>query len=398
MSRVFRRLAACAATGMVAVACVASVGQAASYTWTGGTSGAWGTAGNWVSGTSNLLPTSGTHSVFYTGSNRLSGTVNGSYTLDSLQFNSTATGSYVITASNSNTPPIAMRGDIINQSGLLQTIGGTTTASRLRIDYGSGTATRLIDVGSGTIAFNAVIQSSPNTTLVKQGSGVLDLSAGGGAQAFTGTLSLAQGTTNLIAALGSAVVETGSGSTVNLNPNNASNYSIGTLINSGTAVVVNDVLVNNASVLNSGGTVAFKTLANDSVSLMTFTKPATLGGSLFVDVVNTYPNATVNDPQPFKLFTFSEGSNGSFATVKANYDGTTLTFSQNVDPDNPDLWISGTAPDGRYMTFNQMSGDLVVVPEPSTVAFAGIGCALAGWQLFKQRRMRQRARWSRLEA
>jgi len=397
LSRVFNRMAACAATGILSVVCLASVSEAAPYTWTGGTSGAWGTAGNWVSGASNLLPTSGTHSVFYTGSNRLSGTVNGGYTLDRLQFNSTATGSYVITASSSVTPAIAMRGDIINQSGLLQTIGGTTSASRLKIDYGSGTATRLIDVSSGTIAFNAVIQSSPNTTLVKQGSGSLDLTAGGSVQALTGTLSLAAGKTNLIAAFGSAVVETVNGAVVNLNPSNASNYSIGSLSNSGTAVVVNDVLVNSPSVLNSDGTVAFRTLANDSVSLMTFTKPVTLGGSLFVDVTKTYPDATIDAPQLFKLFDYSEGANGSFATVTANYDGTTLSFSQGVDSVNPELWVSGTAADGQYMTFNQLSGDLVVVPEPSTIAFAGVGCVLAGWQAFKQRRLRQRERWASLE-
>lgn len=397
MSRVFRRLAADAAMVILSVVCLASAAEAASYTWTGSTSGAWGTAGNWIGGTNTSLPTSGTHSVFYTGSNRLSGTVGSGYALDKLQFNSTATGSYVITASSSVTPAIAMRGDIVNQSGLLQTIGGTTSGSRLKIDYGSGTATRLIDVGSGTIAFNAVIQSSPNTTLVKQGSGSLDLTAGGSVQAFTGTLSMAAGTTNLIAALGSAVVETVNGAVVNLNPSNASNYSIGSLSNSGSANVVNDVLVNGPSVLNSDGTVAFKTLTNDSVSLMTFTKPVTLGGGLFVDVVKTYPNATLTDPQPFKLFDYSEGAIGSFATVTANYDGTTLAFNQGVDPDNPDLWVSGTAPDGRYMTFNQLSGDLVVVPEPSTIAFAGIGCSLAGWQVFKQRRLRQRQRWVGLE-
>jgi len=398
LNRVFGRLAACAAMGILSVGFPASVSVAAPYTWTGVTSGAWGTAGNWVGGTSNLLPTSGTHSVFYTGSNRLSGTVNGGYTLNKLQFNATTTGSYVITASSSITPAIAMRGDIINQSGLRQTIGGTTSTSRLRIDYGSGTATRLIDVGSGTIAFNAVILSSPNTTLVKQGSGVLDLSAGGSTQAFTGTLSLAAGQTNLIAALGSAVIETTTGATVDLNPSNGSNYSIGALNNSGTARVVNDVLVNSASVLNSGGTVEFKTLANDSVSLMTFTKPVTLGGGLFVDVVNAYPNATLAEPQPFKLFDYSEGATGSFAAVTAKYDGATLSFSQGADPNNPDLWVSGTAPDGRYMTFNQLSGDLVVVPEPSTLAFAGIGCTLAGWQAFKQRRRRQRERWACLAA
>lgn len=395
MSRVFSRFPVSAALVMVAGACMASVSHGASYTWTGGTSGAWGTAGNWVSGTSNLLPTSGTHSVLYTGSNRLTGTVGSAYTLDSLQFSPSTTGSYTITGAGN--PILNMRGDIVNQSGRLQTIGGTATGSRVRIDYGSETAARVIDVGTGTIAFNAVIQSSPNTTLVKQGSGVLDLTSRAGTQSFTGTLALTQGITNLVAALSGATVATGSHAQVTLNPGSSTDYAIGTLSNSGTAVVVGDVTVNNSSSLHAGGMVVFNTRADDTVANVTFSSPVTLGGGLFVDVANTYPNATIEAPQKFTLFSYT-GVAGSFDTVTSRYDGTTLTFSQNVDADNPDLWVSGTAPDGRYMTFNQMSGDLVVVPEPSTVAFAGIGCALAGWQLFKQRRMRQRARWSRLEA
>jgi hypothetical protein len=370
--------------------CSAAVGHAAPYTWSGaGNNGLWTNGTNWTGGG---LPTSGTHGVYYSGSTRLSGTVNNTYTLDTLQFNSTATGSFVI--NGSGTPTINMRGDIINQSGLRQTIGGTTSTTRLRVDYGSGTATRLIDVGSGTIAFNAVIQSSPNTTLVKQGSGVLDFTAGGSTQAFTGTLSLAAGQTNLIAALGSAVIETASSATVDLNPSNASNYTIGVLNNSGTVGVVNEVLVNGPSMLNSGGAVEFMTLANDSVGLMTFQSTVSLGGALFVDVTKTYPDATLDAPQLFDLFTFSgaPATTGDFASVTAAYDGQTLSFAQ--DPLDSSVWVSTMATDGRYMVFSQSTGDLVVVPEPSTLVFAGIGAAMAGWRLVKQRRARQRARWA----
>jgi hypothetical protein len=278
---------------------------------------------------------------------------------------------------------------------VLQTIGGTTAATRLKIDYGSDTATRQIDVGSGTIAFNAAIQFSPNTTLVKSGSGSLDLTAGGGVHLFTGTLSMASGTTNLISALPLAGVVTGSGGVVRLNPNNAANYALGSLSNSGTAVVVNDVGIADQSALNSGGTVSFSTTMEDTVGQMQFNSEVTLGGGVFVDVGKLYPDAKVVDPQRFPLFDFNLPVTGSFDTVSGRYAGETLAF--NKDSGNPNLWVSQTAMNGQFMTFNQMSGELLVVPEPSTIAFAGVGCGLAGWQAFKQRRLRQRKRWESLD-
>lgn len=398
MNRIQRRVIACCVGFVGILGMDARVADAAPYTWTGITNGLWGATGNWASGTSTSLPTSGTNGVFYTGNNRLTGTVSTSYFLDGITFTSGATGSFVITGTSN--PTLNMRGNIVNQSGLLQTIGGTSSASRVRIDYGTGTSTRLIDVGSGTIALNAQIQSSANTTLVKQGSGLLDITSTAGAQAFTGTLSVAEGVTNLAAAMSSATVTTSTGASVRLNPNQGSNYSIGALVNSGTAIVLNDVVVNSQSTLNGDGTVVFKTRSDDTVAEMTFSAPVTLGGALFVDVTKAYPNATLEAPQSFNLFTFSgdPATSGNFGSVTTKYIGETLTFSQNVDPDFPDLWVSNAASDGRYMTFSQLSGDLVVVPEPSTMVFAGIGSTLAGWRLVKRRRNRQRSLWVRLDA
>lgn len=163
LSRAISRWSVRIAAG-AAILCSAAVGHAAPFTWTGGgTNGLWTNATNWTGGG---LPATGTHSVYYSGSTRLSGTVNGTYTLDTLQFNSTATGSFIINGAAG--PTINMRGDIVNQSGRLQTIGGTANTSRLNINYGTASGTRLIDVGTGTIAFNAIIASSAGTTIEKR--------------------------------------------------------------------------------------------------------------------------------------------------------------------------------------------------------------------------------------
>ena len=68
-----------------------------------------------------------------------------------------------------------------------------------------------------------------------------------------------------------------------------------------------------------------------------------------------------------------------------------MTFSQGFYPDQPDLWVSQGATNGQWLTFNQTTGDLVVVPEPSTFVFAGIGASMAGWHLMKQRRTNRRS-------
>lgn len=392
LSRAVSRWSVGIAAG-VALVCSAAVGHAAPYTWTGsGTNGLWTNGTNWTGGG---LPITGTHGVYYSGSTRLSGTVNSSYTLDTLQFNPTATGSFVINGSGG--PTLNMRGDIVNQSGRLQTIGGTSNGTRVNINYGTASGTRLIDVGTGTVALNAIIASSAGTTIEKRGAGVLNFGvADGNSQAFTGTLALTQGTTNLNAGL-PGHVSVSNGSVVNLNSNLVSNFQVGSITNSGTTVVVGNTTFSNPSTLASDGTVKFTTLPNDDVSRLTFLSTANLGGALFVDVTKNYPDANFDAPQLFDLFTFSgdPATNGNFSSVTAAYDGQTLSFTQ--DPIDSNLWVSTMATDGRYMIFSQTSGDLVVVPEPSTFVFAGIGGALAGWHLMKQRRSRQRARWVAIE-
>lgn len=108
-------------------------------------------------------------------------------------------------------------------------------------------------------------------------------------------------------------------------------------------------------------------------------------GNLDIDVA-PLAGALPNNSS-LRLFTFDPlQKNGSFASVNLTgasggpYDG--LSF---VDQGGG-IWQTGDA-GGQYLVFNENTGYLVVVPEPSTIAFAGIGIGMAGWSAWKKRRL-----------
>lgn len=112
----------------------------------------------------------------------------------------------------------------------------------------------------------------------------------------------------------------------------------------------------------------------------------TFAGTLNVDLgllTSALPN---NASLP--LFSFDQAAKiGSFTSVNlANvsggpYDG--LSFADQ----GGGVWQTGVASNGQYIVFDENTGYLVVVPEPSTIAFAGIGIGMAGWSAWKKRRL-----------
>ena len=53
-------------------------------------------------------------------------------------------------------------------------------------------------------------------------------------------------------------------------------------------------------------------------------------------------------------------------------------------------WISTWNTDHQRLIFSQSTGTLTVVPEPSTIVFAGIGIAMFGWSTWTRRRAKAR--------
>ena len=84
------------------------------------------------------------------------------------------------------------------------------------------------------------------------------------------------------------------------------------------------------------------------------------------------------DQQAYQLFGSGSSSLlGDFSSVTiagTNYTGLTFTGSNGV-------WTSqGSSPSGQTLTFTESTGTLVIVPEPGSLALAGLGIAVA-WAL-----------------
>jgi hypothetical protein len=76
---------------------------------------------------------------------------------------------------------------------------------------------------------------------------------------------------------------------------------------------------------------------------------------------------------------FTGDLDGISLAATAPYNG--LTFSKSGS-----LWTSTATGGGQQFTFDQTTGVLVVVPEPSSIAAVGIGLAMLGWRRLARRR------------
>jgi hypothetical protein len=100
------------------------------------------------------------------------------------------------------------------------------------------------------------------------------------------------------------------------------------------------------------------------------------GGSIAYDgTLQLNLSQTFADNTTFNLFEgFGSSFSGNFATITSvgsAYNG--LTFSRVNN-----LWTSGSA-GGQTLEFNQATGQLVIVPEPSALVLAGMAIAAAAW-------------------
>jgi autotransporter-associated beta strand protein len=119
------------------------------------------------------------------------------------------------------------------------------------------------------------------------------------------------------------------------------------------------------------------------------------GGDLAID----FTTAGFANFDVWQLFSQSSFS-GNFSSVKASFSGTTLEFTDLLNGE----WkaTGGWLAEGQSMSFyvdnsqaigtRYQAGQLVLVPEPSTVVFAGIGLFVAGWRAWSQRRAGRRSR------
>ena len=257
----------------------------------------------------------------------------------------------------------------------------------------AGGARFTVTDAAATLTFGSLTENTPGSTgsVTKLGAGTLAITgaygAGGETIVSAGTL-LLNGSTGDMTSVGPPPVFTGQ-----------KNYSVaagatlggtGTinLLSTSTAAITGIVAPGLSSALGTltvaGGTVDFGTnggslLAQLNANPAVFTSDLlatsggslTLGGSSILDLVGP---ASFTTAGTYTLATFASGSRtGEFTTVK--YNGAPVANPTTTNAVN----FSGT------LVYNADSIQLVVVPEPGTLALAGLGAGLAGWAVFNRR-------------
>jgi fibronectin-binding autotransporter adhesin len=273
----------------------------------------------------------------------------------------------------------------LNSGGTLQIgVGGTTGALGVDALTNNGT---LVFNRSDASTYSGIISGTGAVT--KQGAGTLTLT---GTSSYTGPTRVDGGSLFVDGRLGNTAVLVASGGLLG---------GTGT-INGAIAVLAGGTL----SPGNSPGilTVDSLSLFAGSTTLMEITGTAaslydqivftgsgglTYGGQLALTMTGSQAYALNTTFNLFKNFVTRSGSFSSVALAAGGtpYDG--LVFA-NV---GGGIWETGStaAPFGEYLRFEESTGNIIVVPEPSTYAMALAGLACGGWQMWRRRRLRQAA-------
>lgn len=357
---------------LAVAASMSQVASAAPTSWVGGagasaaTRNAWGSTTNWSAG----VPNASNDAVFGSvAANLRSPTISGGQTVKGITFNSGAPsysisggslslGSFGINQNSANAQTIITP---INLAAPLQ-IGGTATSNVLNIgsNMTASSQGQILTVAGVTVNFtsgnNVGTSVAPEVTI---GAGGVVQTLGNGIAQFGDVLVQGNGRLNVNTAGVQAESYTGSaGSTTQV----ALGYAGGSPSGVGIQTTSGDV--------SYAGNIVIDWSAASITSQGSFTE--------YVDTWNVFQSAgsflNSGDIQSVTLTGISAGN---------AFDGFT-TFVQNGSE-----WTTESTPNaaGQWLVFSPDNGNLVVVPEPSTIVFAGVGVAMAGWSAWKKRRL-----------
>lgn len=292
----------------------------------------------------------------------------GSLTLRSGTLRSTGTTSREINTSVVLDGAVTLGSTTAGQTGIITvTNSGSTTVA-------SNSVVTIVD--GGTTAWNQA--TSGAGALTKAGSGILIFTGSGGSLTHSGSTVVQAGTLIMNANLASA----GAVSALN----GATLFGSGTI--AGPATVQSGGILSPGSAASSAGVLTFGSslgLSGQTLLEMTGTGRGnqydaftiagglTYGGSLQLQFSGTLPEGTYN------LFSGFSSQSGSFSTISltGGYSGS-LTNSSGV-------W-TGTF-GSQSLTFSNATGDLLIVPEPTTGLLTGLACAMAAATLSRRRRL-----------
>jgi autotransporter-associated beta strand protein len=326
-------------------------------------------------------------------------------TATNLQFRLNGNGAVTLNQSSNIT---------FNAANFNEAVSGVTTPVTLTLNGGGG-----LNIGTQTI--NGAIQDN-------SASGKVNVTIGG---ANVGNVWVINGNQTYT---GDTTVSTGGRLLMNGTIDSASTTtSSGYIGGSGT---FNGAVIVSSGTLAPGGISVGGGILDDAVGRLTVgslslgssaTTALTIGGStsdLYEQIIGSGGSSDLNyggtlaltmssdttfyeEGTVFNLFTGFTGSpTGNLSAVTLNavdtdYNGLTFQSFDSISADGQNFlnakyglvsgdWFSDFTPNSQALVFSQSTGTLTVVPEPSTIVFAGIGIAMFGWSTWTRRRAKSR--------
>jgi hypothetical protein len=124
------------------------------------------------------------------------------------------------------------------------------------------------------------------------------------------------------------------------------------------------------------------------------TSSVAFNGALNLDMTTlegSYPLDTF--VSKWKLFDFANYS-GNFTSLTVTgspYPEINTAWTLGADGNWSSPAINNGSDPAQYFAFDRATGELVVVPEPTGFVIAGLGVAMAGWRLARQRKQKAAA-------
>ena len=397
------------AVWMMAMVVASPRAFAASYVWTGnGGDGLWSTAANWTPAFTNVQPLN----LFFTsgaGSSGVNDLTTGT-TLQSLTFSAASGSSFLDNADNFDP---GLNGLSVVAGGVVRNLSANDQQIRFRLNVDNDLEMNV--AGAGRLIIDNV---GGTQDITKTGTGTVLFTGAYGFgppnSDFTGNLFLQAGTT-IIDPDGNfpdSTVTVGANATLMCNSIVASVVASGVL-QPGTNFGDPDQalrygLTTSSLMLQSTSQTQF-TIANNGVfpigeqqnyvelSSTSGTASLVYGGAVGIAFENstTYAIGTTWDLIKTDATTVADrtGILASVATTGVGpYAGLNFYLLSPGTGSGDAVWRSGWAGStDTVLEFREASGQLVVVPEPSTMVFAVMGAALSGWSMWRRRRAMRRA-------
>lgn len=278
--------------------------------------------------------------------------------------------------------------------------GGT-----LRIGNGGITGTLATDLtNDGTLFFNRSNaytyggQIDGTGAFTKLGSGALTFS---GTSSYTGATTIESGAFYVTGRLGQTAVTVNDGAFFGGDGTVLGGVTIGNLSGSGSAVLSPGSVSDPIAILSVGslsltagsltqlsvsGTVAG--VDYDQVAGIGSSRAITYGGDLEITLSGSSAYA---DGTTFHLFTNFTNPQGDFNSITLTAVDFYASIAGAFTKLDATTWVTNWTSGSQRLQFSTITGDLIVVPEPTTMTLAAFGLALGGALRWRGRRRRAAA-------